>query len=118
LARSIYFKGLADDVESARRDAELVARLPRLRRAIFSFVAKLPEEPFDESSFGRIVFAVRLLSSAEETLPTFRGRIRATDDQALHRAQIELEIAAESFGATAARRSASSSRELSFGGDR
>ncbi|MEK6237525.1 MAG: kelch repeat-containing protein, partial [Planctomycetales bacterium] len=108
-ARSIYFKGLPAVEESKRLAEEIAAPASRLAKEIASLEkdlialeANLSADSSDSSDAHarkQVQYALRRLRIARNLLSSLGDSLAASVLQDLHRSQIQLEFAAESFDA-------------------
>ncbi len=94
LARQIYFKGLTPDEERARLTSRVHPRQTAVRQQLQDLTRQLADVPFARAR----------LTSAFERWPTVSASVTSSMLQAMHEAQIECELAAESLDAEPAAR--------------
>jgi len=98
-ARAIYFKGLGEADEARRLGRDVIPRLSRLAREFLALETVLPTVSGDEYERGQALVAARHLKIGREQLPAFREGTDASELQSFHRAQIQVELAAEALDA-------------------
>jgi hypothetical protein len=98
-ARFVFFQGLADVDEGRLLERDAVPRLSQLAKDLTAVETNLWIKQDDEYARGQVDFARRHLQQARKQWPSLRNGVTADTLQRLHRLQIQLELAAETFDA-------------------
>jgi hypothetical protein len=98
-ARFVYFQGLTPKGESKLLERDVEPRLSRIAKQLAAGLAALPGELTDKYARDQVRLAREYLQRARKQLPSLKNGVDATALRSLHRAQIELELAAEALDA-------------------
>jgi len=98
-ARHIYFKGLSAKDEADRIQREVAPGLSELKKSIQSATANLPVGLPDKYAQAQACAAGEHLQVAAKHLPALADGVDSSSLRSLHRAQIQLEMAADAVAA-------------------